>query len=182
MIGANSDNRLAIFMAKCHNGPEFDALVTRAMLEAVRRRQDRLPGLAAALPNELVDCNGWLRRACSFPRVTCRRFVQANVRESDPWFGLEEALLTMAVHGSAHVWAKIHGISDRSGNGRYHNARFRDLALTLGLQVQKDRHLGHRTPHLSGKGRYDYADLLRELRHGLKVLAANGPDKPSEER
>lgn len=50
------------------------------------------------------------------------------------------------------------------------NRRFAEIALTIGLAVQKDTLIGHVTPSLSPWARVEYADLLGELERGL-VLA-----------
>lgn len=63
--------------------------------------------------------------------------------------------------------------------GRYHNRWFAEIALAIGLQIERDSVIGHRTPALSAWGRADYADLLNELDQGL-VLAREPQPVPHD--
>ncbi len=86
------------------------------------------------------------------------------------------------------MWAKLTGVRDTSRENRYHNRRFAEIALAIGLAVEKDATIGHRTPALSPWARADYADLLGELERGLVLarepklttLGAGGSDTDDE--
>jgi hypothetical protein len=59
--------------------------------------------------------------------------------------GLERGavpVLGTLLHEGAHGIAAARGIQDTSRQGRYHNARFRDLAAEVGVNVAKVRSLG----------------------------------------
>lgn len=69
---------------------------------------------------------GWVRRG-SEDRVH-EVFVGAEGLAA----GAEELLDTL-LHEAAHALAHVRGVQDTSRQGRYHNARFRDVAREIGL-------------------------------------------------
>lgn len=54
-------------------------------------------------------------------------------------------LLHVLLHEAAHGLAHARNVEDTSREGRYHNKRFAALAEELGLDVNKDPKIGHRT-------------------------------------
>jgi hypothetical protein len=164
------------------------ALVTSTLLEVADRRQDELPGFVETLQDDvLVTTGGTTRRVYGWfaegawrygDRQVHEIFLNADRRDGHPRMSAAEDLLTTLLHEGCHVWAKVNGISDTSRDGRYHNRRFAQIALVIGLDVEKDAVIGHRTPGLSARGRADYTDLLSNLDQGL-VLARE--PKPTED-
>lgn len=51
-------------------------------------------------------------------------------------------VFTTELHEAAHALAVARGITDTSRDGRYHNARYKQIAEELGLHVERDRHFG----------------------------------------
>jgi hypothetical protein len=109
-------------------------------------------------------------------------FLNADRRVPHPLVSAAEDVLVTLLHEACHVWAQVGGVRDTSRDGRYHNRRFAEIALIIGLAVVKDSAVGHRTPGLVPWARADYADLLGELDRGLvlarepKTARPNGGD------
>jgi hypothetical protein len=156
------------------------ALVHEVLVEAARRRQDELPGLVETLQDDVVQTAGGTSRAAYgwFAADTWRYgdrqvhelFLNADHRRLEPKISPAEGVLVTLLHEACHVWAHTNGIKDTSRDGRYHNRRYAEIALAIGVQVEKDMRIGHRTPRLTARGRVDYDDLLVRLKDGL-VLA-----------
>lgn len=156
------------------------ALLHGVLVEAARRRQEELPGLTETLQDEVVvntgetsrRAYGWFaERAWRYgDRQVHELFLNADHRDYDPTISLAENVLTTLLHEGCHVYAHAAGIRDTSRQGRYHGRRFAEIALLMGLAVEKDSAIGHRTPRLTSWARVAYADLVAELGQGL-VLA-----------
>lgn len=154
-------------------------LLTKVLLEVARRRQEDLPGLTESCQdNLLVLCGGTTRRVHGWFQAGAWRygdqpvhevFFNADWRDADPHISEAEQVLVTIAHEAAHAYAQVHGIKDTSRDGRYHNRRFAEIVLAIGLQVEPDPVIGHRTPELSARGRIDYADLLAMLHDGLTL-------------
>jgi hypothetical protein len=159
---------------------ELLALFHRLLIEVARRRQEDLPGLAEAAEGDIVVNSGMTTRAAHglfVPEVwrhgdrrVHELFLNADRRAYDPTIPLAESVLRTLLHEGCHLYAHATGIQGTSRQGRYHGRRFAEIALVIGLAVEKDPVIGHRTPRLSSWARVAYADLLAELDHGL-VLA-----------
>lgn len=155
------------------------ALLTWVLLEVARRRQEELPGLTESCQdNLLVLCGGTTRQAHGWFQPGAWRyddqpvhevFVNADWRDANPLISESEHVLVTIAHEAAHAYAQVHSIKDTSRDGRYHNRRFAEIALAIGLRVEQDPVIGHQTPGLSARGRIDYADLLALLDDGLTL-------------
>jgi hypothetical protein len=155
-------------------------LLYDTVVEAARRRPDELPGLVETLQDEVLLTTGGTSRlaygwfAESAWQYGDRRvhelFVNADLRAANTLATPAEEVLVTLLHEACHVWAQATDIKDTSRDGRYHNRRFAEIALIIGLGVEKDTSIGHRTPGLSSWARIDYADLLGDLERGL-ILA-----------
>lgn len=162
------------------------ALLHDTVVEVARRRQDDLPGLVESLQDDVVLTAGGTSRAVhgwfaeGVWRYGDRRvhemFLNAARQAAQPTSEAEEVLVTL-LHEACHVWAQLCGIRDTSRDGRYHNRRFAEIALTIGLAVQKDRQIGHDTPGLSSWARAEYGDLLAELERGLVLVREPRPSR-----
>jgi hypothetical protein len=164
---------------------ELTACLAKVLLEVARRRQDELPGLTETLQDQVLvtsggtnrHVDGWFQaRAWRHGNRTVHElFLNASYGDHDPRISAEENVLVTLLHEAAHVWASANNVRDTSRDGRYHNRRFAEIALAIGLQVERDATIGHRTPRLSVRGRYDYADLLGELKDGLTLSRISRP-------
>jgi hypothetical protein len=156
------------------------ALLHDSVVEAARRRQDELPGLVETLQDDVVltmggtsrPAYGWFAEgAWRFgDRQVHEVFLNADRRPGHPAATPAEDVLVTLLHEACHVWAQLNSVKDTSRDGRYHNRRFAEIALVIGLAVEKHPVIGHHTPGLSSWARADYADLLDKLERGL-VLA-----------
>lgn len=165
------------------------ALLTRTLLEVARRHQDDLPGLTESCQDDvLVICGGTTRRASGWFQAGAWRydnrpvhevFLNADRQTSHSAASPAEDVLTTLLHEACHTWANAEDIKDTSRDGRYHNHHFAEIALQIGLEVERDPTIGHRTPGLSKQGRFEYADLLTGLADGLTVIRESRPAKVS---
>jgi hypothetical protein len=165
-----------------------NALLARVLLEAARRRQDELPGLTETLQDQvLITCGGTCVAAYGWfdadawrygDRPVHELFVNACFSDRPPGISPAENVLVTLLHEAAHVYASVNGIQDTSREHRYHNRRFAQLAVQLGLVAETDKRVGHRTPRLSGRGQADFSELVAELGHGLLIQRTPplGPD------
>lgn len=164
---------------------ELTALLAKVLLEVARRRQDELPSLTETLQDQVLvtsggtnrHVDGWFQAGAwrHGNRTVHELFLNASYGDHDPRISAEENVLVTLLHEAAHVWASANNVRDTSRDGRYHNRRFAEIALAIGLQVERDATIGHRTPRLSAGGRYDYADLLGELKDGLTLSRVSRP-------
>ena len=155
------------------------ALLRSTVVEAARRRQDELPGLVETLQDDVVllaaggrrSAAGWFAPgAWRFgSRQVHEVFLSADYSLAQPAAAAEDVFVTL-LHEACHVWAQLNDVCDTSRDGRYHNRRFAEIALVIGLAVEKNKVIGHITPGLSAWGRAEYADLIDDLERGL-VLA-----------
>lgn len=68
-----------------------------------------------------------------------------------------ELILTTLIHETAHAMSHATGIKDTSRQGRFHNAKFAEVANSMGLRTETDPKIGHVTT-----GLMDYAiDLYK---------------------
>jgi len=72
-------------------------------------------------------------------------------------------VFTTLLHEAAHALAVARAVSDTSRDGRYHNARYRQLADELGLNVQRDPALGWSITTLRPTTRAQYADAIAAI-------------------
>lgn len=85
--------------------------------------------------------------------------------------GATETVQTM-LHEAAHGLAAARGIKDCSRQGRYHNGRFRELAVELGLEYKPERPdetIGFSAVTITDETRKAYADVIRELTEAIAL-------------
>ena len=153
------------------------ALFYRVLVEAASRRRDMLPGLVETLQDDVVvtaggttrPAYGWFaERVWRYgDRQVHELFLNADLRRPRRLALSAEDVLVTLLHEGCHVWAQANDVRDASRDGRYHNRRFAEIALAIGLAVERDPVYGHRTPSLLPWARADYAELLGELEGGL---------------
>lgn len=168
----------------------MNALFAQVLVEAARRRQDELPGLTETLQDQvLLTSGGTSTRALGWfaarawqqhDRPVHELFINANFGTHDSGISPAEDVLVTLLHEACHVYAEVNGIKDTSRDGRYHNRRFAEIAIPIGLQIERHVQFGHHTPRLNARGRYDYADLLGELDRGLVLVRQPRPTAPAE--
>lgn len=88
--------------------------------------------------------------------------------------GAADVLGTL-LHEAAHALADVRGIKDTSRQGRYHNARFKELAEELGIEVVKDPRIGWSPTSVPSATRQRYADIITALTAALRLYRA--PEK-----
>jgi hypothetical protein len=76
-------------------------------------------------------------------------------------------VLTTLLHEAAHGLASTRNIVDTSRQGRYHNQRFRDLAVEVGLMVTADPKIGYAPSELAPGIAELYDAQLAELAGAL---------------
>jgi hypothetical protein len=72
-------------------------------------------------------------------------------------------VLATLLHEAAHTLAHVRGITDTSRGGRYHNTRFRALAVELGLDVAQAGTIGWSATTLADGTAATYAAAVRKL-------------------
>lgn len=98
--------------------------------------------------------------------------------------GATDVLATL-LHEAAHALAHVRGVKDTSRQGRWHNAKFRDLAHELGIAVEKDPRIGWSVTTPPDATRDAYADVITDLAVALRLhravesAAGGGAKKPS---
>lgn len=79
-----------------------------------------------------------------------------------------EATLGTLIHECAHLLAHARGIKDTSRQGRFHNKRFRELAIELGIHVEQDPTIGWSITSLPDTTAARYKTELSTMRKALK--------------
>lgn len=161
----------------------YAMLVSKAksvLIEATRRRASVLPGLSEHLQdNVLVVVGGTTRSALGWfqcaswhhdGRPVDEIFVNADFRQVRQDHDVAEEVLDTLLHEACHAWNAANRIKDCSNRGRYHNRRFAEVALQLGLLVDRDARFGHTTVGLQPTCRDEFADLLFDLRDALTIV------------
>lgn len=81
-------------------------------------------------------------------------------------------VLATLLHEAAHALAHVRGIKDTSRQGRYHNAKFKQLAEELGIRVAKDPRIGWSPTTLPDRTRQTYAATVATLADALQLYRA----------
>jgi len=128
--------------------------------------QQRHPELPSTPPLEPRPAGGWFSAA-----GLTRRYPRQNPLRSGA-----DAVLTQLLQEAAHELGALRGIGTTSTRGRYHNQRFRDLGIEVGLHVEVDDptqpgggQRGWSRASLPEETRRDYGDMLTRLN---RVLAS----------
>ena len=82
--------------------------------------------------------------------------------------GARDVLGTL-LHEGSHGIAHVRGIQDTSRQNRYHNAKFRDIAREVGIEVEHDSSLGWSTTFLPDRTADLYADEIRDLEEAIRL-------------
>lgn len=91
-----------------------------------------------------------------------------------------DRIFTTLLHEATHALADATDVKDTSRNGVYHNARFRDLAETLGCECCKGGRIGWTTPGLQGWAADEYAADIARLRDALRCWRGIEPTGESK--
>jgi len=155
------------------------ATAKQVMNEVASRRSDVLPGLLEHLQDHVVltsggtsrpalgwyQCGAWQHDGRSVDEI----FLNADRRGGHDTDAAEDVLTTL-LHEAAHAWNSINRVGGTSNRGLYHNKRFAEAAVQLGLSVTRNRSHGHRTPGLQDSARHEFADLLSVLDDALVII------------
>jgi hypothetical protein len=148
----------------------------RAAREAVHDRLDAgdLQGALAASALRVLTAAAQLSEqvAASLGEV----FIAGEGLARDP----EDVLATL-LHEAAHAIAHERGLTDTSRQGRYHNRRFRQVALELGLHVERHPQLGWTLTTVPEPTVALYAAEIAALDRAL-TAHRSGELSPTEER
>lgn len=83
-------------------------------------------------------------------------------------------VLDTLLHEATHAMAGMRGIDDCSRQGRYHNAKFRELATEIGLTAKKDGANGFADTSLTPTTEKKYKRTIAAIRKAItKVRAPN---------
>lgn len=133
---------------------------------AIRRRHPEVPEVVITLGSGSIGAragrltlghfaaNRWQRGEGRLPEM----FVAGEGLSAGP-----RDVLGTLLHEAAHGLAEVRGIQDTSRQGRYHNARYRDLATELGLQISKVEGIGWSGTHVPDTTTDTYQVELAEL-------------------
>lgn len=171
-------------------GDTMTALVSainRIAVEAARRSGPFLPGIVESVESVVMYVAGTPKsRYGHFMREAWRNEGRRSAEIVLNAAYLDrpaEDVMTTLLHEMAHAYANENNIWDTSRGGRYHNGRFGELAVRLGVHVVKDPKIGLRTQGLTAEGRQRFGDLLGELADVLTLVrdpvrAAAAPATP----
>lgn len=81
-----------------------------------------------------------------------------------------EQVLTTLIHECGHALAHATGVKDTSRQGRFHNAKFRDIATQMGLVTEDDKSIGTRTPSMMDSTKATYAKELEVIASALTTF------------
>ncbi|WP_378734888.1 hypothetical protein [Nocardia brasiliensis] len=76
-------------------------------------------------------------------------------------------LLTTLLHEAAHGLAAARGIKDTSRQGRYHNAKFKEIAEELRLEVSHTKEIGWSSSTLDEVQRWDWRKEIEALERAM---------------
>jgi hypothetical protein len=145
---------------------------------AIRKHHDEIPHAVV-----VVASGSEGRRKVWGHHATCRwhhdgeDLTEIMVSGEGLQRGPEPVLATM-LHEGAHALADARSIQDTSRQGRYHNARFKALAIELGITVEKDSTIGWSVTTLGELGATRYAKQLAAIEKSL-TLYRNGSMLPT---
>jgi hypothetical protein len=97
-----------------------------------------------------------------------------------------EPLMATLLHEASHALAEARGIKDCSRNGRYHNAKFAEIAREMGIEVTHSKELGWSETTLpadtatSYEGAIFALDLAITAYRAGAILAAGDDDEPGK--
>ena len=158
---------------------EVHRALHRRLLSATAMRADVMPGLSEVLRDRVAFQVSLERPRRAYAEFCpdSLRVLKADVCEIRVFIGQTlrliepddraAQLLRSGLHEAAHLWAFINGIKDVSRGARYHNNRFGQHAVALGLEVTRVPGLGVHTVGLLDWARIEYADLLVDIDRAL---------------
>jgi hypothetical protein len=132
------------------------------------RGQERLGHFAGGrwLPGRAPGAEDGEHGAVSLVEDTSDALAELFVGGEGLRLGAVELLDTL-LHEAAHALAHARGIADTSRQGRYHNARYRKVAVELGLEVAEAKPFGWTDTKVPADTRAAYAAQLVALRAAL---------------
>lgn len=174
--------------------PETQPDVTATLVKAIETVWSAIRGQHPEVPAVVVTLGAGSgnRGGLKLGHYAPERWEVAGEAEARPELfiggeGLErgaEGVLATALHEAAHSIATARGIQDTSRQGRWHNARFKEIAEELGLEVSKHDRIGWSLTKLAEGTADRYRSVLDSLDAALvafrraEVPAAAG-SKPS---
>jgi len=136
---------------------------------AIRERHPDVPPVVVTLGSGTLGERGQQRLG----HFAAGRWQVGNDQHAELFVGGEglqrgpSDVLATLLHEAAHGLASTRGVVDTSRQGRYHNQRFRDLAVEMGLTVTSDPKIGYSPSELAPGTADEYAAQLAELSGAL---------------
>lgn len=140
---------------------------------AIQERHPDVPAVVVTLGAGSVGAPAGVLKLGHF---AAERWVPAVGRAESPGVGLAElfvggeglrggaeSVLETLLHEAAHGVAHARGVSETSRQGRYHNKRFRDLGVEVGLRITQTPPIGWSGTQLADGTAEEYADELAAL-------------------
>jgi len=86
-----------------------------------------------------------------------------------------EATFTTLLHEAVHSSAVTQSINEVSRQQRYHNQKFRKLALEFGLVVEKVPQFGYTTPDTTAETKMQYFNAILDLHESIELWQHRRP-------
>jgi hypothetical protein len=153
-----------------------DATISPKLVTALDRSWSAIRARHADVPEVVITLGagtGQGHGALTFGHFAADRWQRADARLPEMFIGGEglergaRAVLGTLLHEAAHGVAAARQIQDTSRQGRWHNAKFRDLAAELGIEVAKDPRIGWSVTTLPDATAAAYRAELRRLETAL---------------
>lgn len=84
------------------------------------------------------------------------------------------------LHEAAHAYADAQGIKDTSRQGRFHNAKFKEIGERFGLVLTRSEVIGWSVTSVPEATQKMYADEIRLIRKALKAYRVPTMPKPAK--
>jgi hypothetical protein len=117
---------------------------------------------------------GWTTKMAEEGVITSTRLDEMFLAGETLAKGARQVLQTM-LHEGAHTLARVREVQDTSRQGRWHNAKFRELAQELGLEHKAssaDSTHGYSFVTLTEATEAEYADLLNSLDAEIHLMVS----------
>jgi hypothetical protein len=119
--------------------------------------------------------DGWTAKAAAEEGATINTKIHEMFMAGETLAkGARQVLQTM-LHEGAHTLAKLRNVQDTSRQGRWHNAKFRELAVEMGLEHKgssADKSHGYSFVTLTDDTLAEYADLLEQLDNEIHLMVS----------
>lgn len=144
--------------------------VTSPLVAAIEATWTAIQAQHPDVPEVVVTLgSGSIARGMKLGHFAAERWVRGEDRVSELFVGGEglerggAAVLGTLLHEAAHGAARTRGIQDTSRQGRFHNTKFRSIAESFGLSLEKDPSIGWSVTTVPPATAAAYAPLVAQL-------------------